>query len=47
MGWMRRLLSAKRLEGELDREIAYHVERRTADLIGEGWDAAQAARQAR
>src|SRR5437660_12459015 len=47
MSWIRRLLGRNRLEGELDREIAYHIERRVADLIEQGLDPREATRRVR
>ena len=43
MNWRRR----KPLERELDREIAFHIEQHTADLIEQGHAPEEAARQAR
>ena len=47
MSWVRRLLNRSKLESDLDKELRYHVERRTADLISEGIDKQEAARRAR
>lgn len=47
MNWLQRLFQRQRLEEELDRELRYHVERRTLELMAEGMDAREAARRAR
>jgi predicted permease len=47
MTWLRRLFGHKRLERELDKELSYHIERRTADLIAAGIDPQEAAYRAR
>src|SRR5512139_420349 len=46
MNWLRRLLSRGRLERELERELAFHVERLEEDLAAKGMPAAEARRQA-
>ena len=47
MNWLLRLFRRDRLEEELERELADHVERRTAELMAAGLEAKEAARQAR
>src|SRR5215471_10371994 len=47
MSWIGRLFKRRRLEQDLDKELAYHVERRIADLISEGKNPQEAARRAR
>jgi predicted permease len=47
MGWMQRLFRRERLEQELDKELAYHVERRIADLVAGGLDDREAAHRVR
>ncbi len=47
MGWCKRLLKRARLDRELDRELAYHVERRIAELVATGIDPREAARRVR
>src|SRR5215467_14634003 len=47
MSLLKRLFHRERLENELDKELSDHLERRSADLIGGGMDAAEARRQAR
>jgi predicted permease len=46
MNWLRRLLGSQRLEGELDKELRFHVESRAEDLAREGVDPAEARRRA-
>jgi predicted permease len=46
MNWLRRLLGTRRLEGELDKELRFHVESRTEDLTREGVDPVEARRRA-
>jgi putative ABC transport system permease protein len=45
--WLGRLLRGNRLERELDRELADHVERQTADYVAAGMSEAAARRRAR
>jgi putative ABC transport system permease protein len=50
MAWLRRLLNtvrSRRLSGDLDREIAFHLAERTDELEATGLSRAEAARQAR
>ena len=47
MNFLRRIFNRRVLETDLDRELKDHVERRTAQLIENGADAKEAARQAR
>jgi ABC-type antimicrobial peptide transport system permease subunit len=47
MNWLKRLLGRTRLERELDKELAYHIERRISELLTAGIDDAEAERQAR
>jgi predicted permease len=47
MGWLGRLLKRERLEHELDKELEYHIQRRTAELLAEGVDIREARRQVR
>jgi hypothetical protein len=47
MSWIQRLLRRNQLERELDAEVRYHIERQIQDLVDQGMDAAEAARQVR
>src|SRR3954466_15275166 len=47
MRWIELLFKRTRVEQEMDKELRYHLERRTADLIAEGVESGEAARQAR
>lgn len=44
--WLRRIWSTKRLEGELDKELRFHVDARTDDLVREGHTPVEARRLA-
>jgi len=44
--WWRRLISRRRLETDLDRELRDHLERQAADLVRDGFDERDARRQA-
>ena len=46
MRWLQRVMSSARLERELDRELAFHVDRLTDDLVAQGLPPAEARRQA-
>jgi len=45
--WMRAVVRRRRLEAEMEVELAYHLEALTADLIRDGLAPAEAARSAR
>ena len=45
--WLRAVVRRKRLESEMDAELAVHLENLTADLKRAGHSAAEAARRAR
>jgi predicted permease len=47
MTWWHRLLRRKQMEEQLDKELGFHLEQHTADLIARGHDPAEARRQAR
>jgi hypothetical protein len=47
MTWLRRLLRHAEMEDQLDRELRFHLERHTADLIARGIAPDDARRQAR
>ena len=47
MTWWNRLLRRKQLEEQLEKELRFHLEQHTADLIARGHDPAEARRQAR
>jgi len=46
MNWWSRLWRRNRMEDDLDREIRFHLEQHTADLIRDGIDSTQARRDA-
>lgn len=46
MNWWQRLLSRKRMEAELEKELRFHVEQHTSDLMAQGLGAEEARRQA-
>ena len=47
MSWWNRLLRPKQLEDQLDKELAFHLEQQTSDLIARGHSPAEARRLAR
>ncbi len=47
MSWWTRLLRRRQLEEQLERELHFHLEQHTADLVARGHDPAEARRQAR
>ena len=47
MTWWHRLLRRKQMEEQLDKELRFHLDQHTADLIARGLDPAEARRQAR
>ena len=47
MTWWNRLLRRKQLEEHLEKELRFHLEQHTADLIARGYNPAEARRQAR
>lgn len=47
MTWWNRLWSRSKLEAQLDKELRFHLEQHTADLIARGIDPVEARRQAR
>jgi putative ABC transport system permease protein len=47
MNWWRRLRSRKKMEEELEKELRFHLEQHTADLITQGLDPDEARRRAR
>jgi predicted permease len=46
MSWIRRIWERKRLEQELDKELQFHLERQTQDLIAGGVEPREARRRA-
>src|SRR6516225_3143598 len=46
MTWLNRLLRREQMEEQLEKELLYHLDRHTADLIASGLDAQEARRQA-
>jgi len=47
MTWWQRLWRRSRLEEQLEKEMRFHLDQHTADLIAQGHDPAEARRQAR
>ena len=47
MTWWHRLFSRNKLEAQLDKELRFHLEHHTADLVARGFDPEEARRQAR
>jgi predicted permease len=47
MTWWHRLWRRKKMEEELEKELRFHLEQHTADLIAQGIDPEEARRQAR
>lgn len=47
MGWWHRLFNRGRQEEELEKELRFHLEQHTSDLIAEGHSPEEAARRAR
>ena len=47
MTWRQRLWRRSRLEEQLEKEMRFHLDQHTADLIAQGHDPAEARRQAR
>jgi predicted permease len=47
MTWLDRLLRRKQMEERLERELRFHLDEHTSDLIGRGVDPSEARRQAR
>ncbi len=46
MNWLQRLLRRDQMERELDKELRFHIDRYTADLIARGIGPDQARRRA-
>src|SRR6267142_988739 len=47
MTWWHRLLHRSQMEDQLEKELRFHIEQQTADLIARGHDPSEARRQAR
>ena len=47
MTWLQRLWRHRRLETDLDKELRFHLEQHTADLVAQGQNPSDARRQAR
>jgi hypothetical protein len=47
MTWWRRLWFRKKMEEELEKELRFHLDQYTADLIAQGLDPEEARRRAR
>src|SRR5216684_5663596 len=47
MSWWQRLLRRRKMEDQLDKELRFHIEQHTSELIALGRDPKEARRQAR
>src|SRR5882724_9019415 len=47
MTWWHRLWRRRRLEEQLEKELAFHLDQHTTELMAEGYSPAQARREAR
>jgi predicted permease len=47
MTWLSRVMRRARMERQLDKELRFHIEQHTADLVARGRDPVEARRQAR
>src|SRR5712691_9415999 len=47
MSWWQRLLRRRKMEDQLDKELRFHIEQHTSELIAPGRDPQEARRQAR
>src|ERR1051326_3053294 len=47
MSWWHHLWRRGKMEEELDKELQFHLDQHTADLIEQGYEPAEARRQAR
>lgn len=47
MGWWHRLLRRRKLDEELEKELSFHLEQHTSDLIAQGHSPGEARRRAR
>ena len=47
MTWWRRLLHGRKYEAELEKELRFHLDEHTSDLIAQGHSPEEARRQAR
>ncbi|HXM14963.1 MAG TPA: permease prefix domain 1-containing protein, partial [Candidatus Eremiobacteraceae bacterium] len=47
MNWLARLFRREKMESQLDKELLFHVEAHTADLIARGVSPEEAHRRAR
>jgi hypothetical protein len=47
MTWWHRLLRRQQLDEQLEKELRFHLEQHTSDLIARGYQPAEARRQAR
>src|SRR5882724_1417228 len=47
MTWWHRLWRRRRLEEQLEKELAFHLDQHTTELMAEGYDPAEARRLAR
>lgn len=47
MSWWQRLIRQKRMEEDLHKELRFHLEQHTSELIARGYNPAEARRQAR
>ena len=47
MSWWHRLWHRSKLDQQLEKELGFHIDQHTADLIAQGYDAGEARRRAR
>src|SRR5260370_38525249 len=47
MSWWHRLMRRRQMEEQLEKELRFHLDQQTADLIAHGNDPEEARRQAR
>jgi hypothetical protein len=47
MNWLKRLMNRQRMDEQLEKEIGFHLDTLTEDLIAQGADPVEARRQAR
>ena len=45
--WWKRLLRRNRMEEQLEKEVRFHLDQHTADLLAQGRDPGEARREAR
>ncbi|HVF43865.1 MAG TPA: permease prefix domain 1-containing protein, partial [Pyrinomonadaceae bacterium] len=47
MSWWHRLFNRRKQDEELEKELRFHLEQHTSDLVAEGYSPEEAARRAR